>query len=118
MMLSRKDWAATVLTALVVLTFFATHEGWNVWLVGDSHRWAAGVIAVLGSLTCGLGSPARGAATKLLAILGTVALVLAVVALVTGSLTPLSLLVVDIVLLWAASTLRHSAHGPRPSLST
>ena len=118
MMLSRKDWAATVLTALVVLTFFATHEGWNVLLVGDSHRWAAGVIAVLGGLTCGLGSPGRGTATKLLAALGTLALVLAVLALVTGSLTPLSLLVVDIVLLWAASTLRHSAHGSRPSLST
>lgn len=118
MMLSRKDWAATVLTALVVLTFFATHEGWNVWLVGDSHRWAAGVIAVLGCLACGLGSPGRGAATKLLATLGGLALVLAVLALVTGSLTPLSLLVVDIVLLWAASTLRHSAHGSKPSLST
>lgn len=118
MILRRKDWAATALTALVVLTFFATHEGWNVWLVGGSHRWAAGVIAVLGSLTCGLGSPGRGTATKLLATLGTLALVLAVWALVTGSLTPLSLLVVDIVLLWAVSTLRHSVHGSRPSLST
>jgi hypothetical protein len=32
----------------VVLVFLATHEGWNVWLIGDSHRWAAGVISVLG----------------------------------------------------------------------
>jgi hypothetical protein len=37
MMLSRKDVAATALTALVVVTFVATHEGWNVWLVGGSH---------------------------------------------------------------------------------
>ena len=43
MMLSRKDVAAIALTALVVVTFAATHEGWNVWLVGGSHRWAAGV---------------------------------------------------------------------------
>ena len=116
--LDRKDFAATALTALVIVTFFATHEGWNVWLVGDSHRWAAGVISVLGVLTCGLGSHGRGSAARLLATLGVTALVLAVLALVTGSLTPLSLLVAAIVLLWAASTLRHFHHGTRPSLSS
>jgi hypothetical protein len=118
MMLSRKDVAATALTALAVITFVATHEGWNVWLVGDSHRWAAGVILILGVLTCGLGSPGRGVVTKLLAALGVLALILAVSALATGSLTPLSLLVVDIVLLWAASSARHLGHRPGPSLST
>jgi hypothetical protein len=117
MILSRKDLAATGLTALVVATFFATHEGWNVWLVGDSHRWAGGVILLLGVMTCGLGSPGHDVATKLLATLGVLALVLAVVALATGSLTPLSLLVVDVVALWAVSTLRHVGHGPKPSLS-
>src|SRR5437763_217104 len=80
MTLNRKDVAATALTALVVLVFFTTHEGWSVWLIGGSHRWAAGAI------------------------------VLAVLALVTGSLTPLSFLVVDIVLLWAVSTARHVGH--------
>jgi hypothetical protein len=48
----------------------------------------------------------------LLAVVGSVALVLAVVALVTGSLTVLSLLVVAFVLLWAVSTLRHVRHAP------
>jgi hypothetical protein len=118
MTLNRKDLLATTLTALAVATFFATHEGWNVWLVGGSHRWAAAAISVLGVLTCGLGSPGRGTATRLLSTLGVVALVLAVLALVTGSLTPLSLLVVAVVLLWAASTLRHFHHGSRPSLSS
>ena len=118
MMLSRKDVAATALTVLVVVTFVATHEGWNVWLVGGSHRWAAGAILILGVLTCGLGSPGRGAATRLLATLGVLALALAMLALATGSLTPLSLLVVDIVALWVVSTLRHFGHGSRPSLST
>src|ERR1044071_8944638 len=117
MILSRKDLAATVLTALVVATFFATHEGWNVWLVGHSHRWAAGVILLLGVVTCGLGSPGHDVATKLLATLGVLALVLAVVALARGSLTPLSLLAVDVVALWAAWTLRHVGHGPKPSLT-
>jgi hypothetical protein len=111
-MLSRKDFTATVLTALAVLVFFATHEGWDVWLIGDSHRWAAGTIFALGALTCGLGSPSKGAVTKLLAVLGAIALALAILAIASGSLTPLSLLVVDIVLLWAVSTLRHAVHIP------
>lgn len=117
MMLSRKDVGAAALTALVVATFFATHQGWNVWLVGDSHRWAAGVILLLGVLTCALGSPGQGATTRLLATLGMLALVLGVLALATGSLTLLSLLVLDIVLLWALSTLRHVGHRPRAPLS-
>ena len=44
----RKDLAATVATALAVLTYVATHEGWDVWLIGDDHRWAAAVITLLG----------------------------------------------------------------------
>lgn len=112
MLPSRKDVVATLLTVLVVLVFLATHEGWNVWLVGDSHRWAAGAIMLLGSMTCGLGSPSKGRMSKVLATLGVAALVLAVLAIATGSLTPLSLLVVDIVVLWAISTFRHARHMP------
>jgi hypothetical protein len=108
---TRRDLAATVLTALAVLTFAATHEGWNVWLVGGSHRWAAGAIGLLGAFTCGQGSPGKDVATKLLAVLGTAAAVLVVLALVTGSLTALSFLTLDIVLLWAAATVRHG-HKP------
>ena len=114
MSLTRKDLAATVLTTLAVLTFVATHESWNVWLVGGSHRWAAGAITILGVFTCGLGSPGRDRATSVLAALGGVAGVLAVLALVTGSLTPLSLLTHDTVLLWAASLVRHS-RAPVPT---
>jgi hypothetical protein len=113
MTLARKDAAATALTILVVLVFLSTHEGWGVWLVGDSHRWAAGAIVLLGMATCGLGSPGEGAATRLLAALGMVAFLLAVLALATGSLTVLSLLVVDIVVLWAGSTLRHAGRLSR-----
>lgn len=112
MTLTRKDAAATVLTAPVVLVFFATHQGWDVWLIGGSHRWAAGAILFLGATTCGLGSPDRSAVSKWLAALGALALVLAVLALATGSLTPLSLLVGDIVVLWAVSTLGHVRHVP------
>jgi len=112
MTLTRKDAAATGLTALAVLAYLATHEGWNVWLIGGSHRWAAGAILVLGMGTCALGTLESGLWTKVLGFFGMLALVLAVIALVTGSLTPLSLLVVDIVVLWAGSTFRHVLHPP------
>lgn len=107
-MLTRKDVAATGLTALVVLTFVATHESWNVPLVGDSYRWAAGAIAVLGIVTCSLGSPSVDAPSRLSMGLGALALVLCVLGVVLGSLTVLSLLVVDIVVLWALATMRHA----------
>jgi hypothetical protein len=105
--LTRKDVTATVLTILAVLVFIATHQGWSLWLVGGSHRWAAGAIFLLGVATCGQGSPEKGSGTRFLATLGILAFGLAVAALITGSLTLLSLLVVDIVLLWALSTARH-----------
>jgi hypothetical protein len=111
MTLGRKDIAATVLTLLVVLAFMATHQGWGVPLIGDSHRWAAGAISLLGIGTCGLGTPGKDAASKLLAALGILAVVLAVLSLATGSLTPLSLFVVDIVVLWVVSTWRHARHA-------
>ena len=118
MTLTRKDAAATALTVLAVLAFAATHEGWGVPLVGDSHRWAAGAIGLLGALTCGQGKPGeKGPLTRLLALLGVVALALLVVALVTGSLTALSLLTADVVVLWAVATLRHAlgTHAPAPA---
>jgi hypothetical protein len=43
----RKAIAATVATALAVLAYLTTHEGWNVWLIGDDQRWAAAAIVLL-----------------------------------------------------------------------
>jgi hypothetical protein len=116
--LTRKDLGATFLTFMVLLTFAAAHQGWNVWLVGDSYRWAAVVISVLGVATCAMGSPGTGSAPKLLASLRVLALVLSVLAIVTGSLTILSLLVLDIVVLWAASTIGHVLHPPGTPIAT
>jgi hypothetical protein len=84
-----------------------------VWLVGDSHRWAAGVVTLLGVITCALGTPSRDYGMKILMVLGVIAAVLVVLAIWTGSLTWLSLLVVDIVLLWGAATLGHVQHDHR-----
>ena len=115
MTLDRKDVAATLVTALAVLTFAATHQGWNVWLVGGSHRWAAVAITVIGVVGCGLGSPGKDRATLFLAALGTAAGVLAAIAIATGSLTALSFLTLAIVLLWLASLVRHARHGRTPA---
>ena len=94
---------------LVVLVFAAAHQGRGVWLIGDSNRWAAAAILLLGIVTCSLGSPAERP-SRILIVLGVAALALAVVVLVTGSLTVLSLLVLDVVVLWTASTWRHGLH--------
>ncbi len=120
-----RDAAATMLTALIVLVFVATHEGWGVPLVGDSRRWAAGAILLLGILSCSVDGAAvsqrytpgaqsgRIAGTVLLTLLGIAALALAVWALATGSPTVLSLLVAVDVALWATATLGHLFGAPR-----
>jgi hypothetical protein len=116
MTLTRKDAAATLFTLLVVLTYAVTQQGWNVPLVGDSVRWAAGVILVLGALTCMQGE--RTGMTPfawIAALLGTVALGLGIVAIATGSPTVLGLLVAVDVVLWMLATGRHALqHGPPP----
>jgi len=114
----RKDITATVLTALAVAAFAATHEGWGVPLIGASHRWATGAILVLGMLACGEGEKASRRATALFAVLGTIGFALAVLAFWTGSLTPLSLLVADVVVLWATATARHVRRLPRHTVAT
>jgi hypothetical protein len=110
----RKDLTATLLTALAVLVFAATHEAWSIWLVGDSHRLAAGAILMLGIGTCAQGEARKPGSARLLAALGVTALVLGAIAIATGSLTLLSLLVADIVLLWALTTTRHLFHVHYP----
>jgi hypothetical protein len=89
-----------------------------MWLVGNSYRWATVVILVLGLGTCALGSPERSASVKVLSALGILALGLGALALITGSLTALSLLVLDTVVLWAASTLGHVRQPRQTPIAT
>lgn len=114
-----KDAAALGLTLVAVLTFIATHDGWNVWLVGDNHRWAAAVMLVAGLAACTLGAPdpSRAGGNKLLAGMGWVALALGIAGIISGSLTVLSLLAVDTACLWALSALRHVQALPRQPLA-
>jgi len=118
MRMTHRDVEATALTVLSVLVYATTHEGWGVPLIGDSRRWAAGAILLLGIATCARGTMDAGIATMFLGVLGVGALAFGVLALATGSLTWLRLLVVDFVLLWALSTLRHAWHAPARPIAT
>jgi hypothetical protein len=107
----RKDIAATVATALAVLAYLTTHEGWNVWLIGDDHRWAAAAIVLLGLVTFTALRDSGVAYLRLTVLAG----LFAVLAFMTGELTPLSLLAATIVVWWLVSALRdvwHSTHHP------
>ena len=115
-MLTRRDAVATGLTGLAVLAFLATHEGWNVPLIGDSHRWTAAAIMALGIGACALGS--RRVNSTLFGVLGGAAFVFGVLTLVTGSLTPLSLLMADMVVMWALTTFRHAHTPPGQPIAT
>ena len=90
MALDRKDAAATGLTVLALLVYIASRQGWSVWLVGGSHRWAAGVIMLLGVATCSLGRAGEemakrpGPTTMTLAIVGTSSLGFGIWAVATG----------------------------------
>jgi membrane-bound ClpP family serine protease len=107
---------ATGLTGPAVFVFLATHEAWNVPLVGESNRWAAAVIMALGIGACSVG--ARRVDSALFGVLGAAAFVFGVLALVIGSLTPLSLVVTDIVVMWALTTFRHAHTPPRRTIAT
>ena len=102
-----KDLGAMVLTALALAVLAATDRGWGVPLVGASHRWAAVAVLLLGMAACSLGSARSGAGAWMLGAIGAVSLVLAVAAVVTGSLAALTLAVAAFVALWVGSTLRH-----------
>jgi hypothetical protein len=103
-----RDIAATLIVALAVLVFFTTHQGWGVYLIGGSHRWAAGAITILGAAAFLLAIESMGTAVVPFATLGMAEAALASLAVLTGSLTPLSLLVAAIVVVWLAATARHA----------
>ena len=110
----RKDVAATVATGLAALVFVATHEGWNVWLIGDSTRWAAVVMTLLALVVLVLERADSVAYVRLAVLAG----LFAVLALISGELTALSLLLVTIVVLWFETTVRdawHGTHHPTPA---
>ena len=109
MTLTRRDLAATVVAALVVLVYIANVSGW--WFLG-SNRWAAVTMLAIGAVGCSVGAriqDERPSAPMVgLGALGVGSLVLAVVAIVTAEQWALLALAIVLVALWAGTTLRHA----------
>jgi FtsH-binding integral membrane protein len=118
MALTRKDLAATVVVALVVLVYVANIQDW--WYLGG-NRWATVTMSVIGTVGCALGArpneKARRAPIVLLGALGVASVVLTVIALVTADQWALLALTIVLVALWAGATLRHAATPHRPVLA-
>jgi len=106
-----EDVAATLLMTATVMGFTATHQRWDVWLIGDSRRWTAALLSVLAVPM--LAFTARHIGATLLGVLAIAMLALAAVAFWTASLTPLSLLAATIILAWALAVLRDLFAVPR-----
>jgi hypothetical protein len=111
-----EDVAATIVTAATVLAFTATHERWNVAIIGDSRRWTAGLLCVLAVLMLAL--VVRHIGTTATVVLAAAMIALAVVAVWTASLTPLSLLAASIVLAWAVAVIRDVFSTPHARILT
>lgn len=111
MKLNRKDSAVAALAILIVGVFIVAYASSGVPLIGDSNRWAAIVILVLGLAAGFLSSPGSDTRSYLLGGLVIAAFLFAVLAMASGSLTALALLVTALVALIVASTARHVRRG-------
>ena len=112
--LTRKDLAGMAVAALVVLAYVANVHDW--WYLG-SNRWAAVTMVAIGAIGCPVGARIVGEKLSspsivLLGLLGTVALALAILAIVTAAQWTLLALAIVVVALWAGATLRHAATPP------
>jgi hypothetical protein len=111
-----EDVIANAVMAGTVLGYASTHEQWNVWLIGDSRRWTAGLLVALAIAMFALVARHVGGTT--IGVLVLAAGVFAVVAFWTASLTPLSFLAATIVVAWAFAVLRDVFEGEHRAVST
>lgn len=112
MKIQRRDITAAALAILVVGVFVTTYEGWGVPLIGDSHRWAAVLILLLAAVAGLVEAPGSESPANLLAGLVVTGFLVAVIAIATGSMAALTVLVANVLALVAVDVLRH-ARGER-----
>ncbi len=126
MRLTGKDLAATLFTGAVVGVYVAFLQGADLPFLG-SVRGTAGVVLALGWVGgCALSGVGDAYTRKqtspllvaVLTAIGAVALVAAVMALVTASEAALTVLVVSTVLLWFGATVRHMVARPTQLAAT
>jgi hypothetical protein len=114
MTLTRKDLAASVIAALVLLVYVANAQSW--WYLGG-NRAAAVTMALVGGLGCPLGARAgeerqQTLAISLLRLLGLASLALAITAIAAAEQWALASLATLLIVLWAGTTLRHTLVPP------
>lgn len=115
MRISLRDAGATLVTAAVVTGYVGLVEEAS-WMPITSVRWYAVLFLLVGQSTCTIGAAdaladntTKGAGY----LLGPVALVAALAAVITGNAGVLGVSILCMVLLWVITTSRHAAHGHR-----
>lgn len=113
MRITLRDAGATVVTGALATGYVGLVEKAS-WAPVTSVRWYALGVVLLGQTTCTIGAAdalsddtSRGAGY----VLGPLALVASLAALVTGNAAVLGLGVLAMVLLWVLTTSRHALHG-------
>jgi hypothetical protein len=118
MRLTWKDGVTTLLAVAVVLVALAVVQEWG-WPLLGSYRSGTVALAVLGLGMCALGgstlqaSAPRGPYFATTSMLGGLALIFAIWALVANTQEPFVALAIDTVLLWMVATLHHVVGSPR-----
>lgn len=111
MTIDRNDKNVLGIAALIVATLVTTAAGWGVPLIGDSRRWATVFVLLLAAVAGWLSAPGSDARSYALGALVLGAFLLAVIALATGSLAALILLVAAVLALFAVSIAHHARQG-------
>ena len=123
MKLTWRDGVATIFMGAIVAIYAAFLGGTSMWLISSARGTTAAVLVLgfvggcaLGSipdLYMGAKSRTEWAFIAITSMLGAVAVVAAVVGLITGGAVALAVLVSVTLALWLASTVRHAlpAHG-------
>lgn len=116
MKLTWKDGATTILAGLAVVAVVAALQGWG-WPLLGSIAAGVGVVGAIGWAMCLLGGATgsvpsmKNPFTLVMSVLGSIALILIIVGVITGSEGVLVALAAVTVLMWVASTSAHVMRG-------
>jgi len=117
MRLTWKDGVTTLLVVAIVLVTTAVVQGWD-WPLLGSYRAGTVALVVLGMGMCATAGSTiqsfsmRNAYILTTSILGMLALVFAIWALISNTQEPFVALAIDTVLLWLVSTMHHAIGSP------
>lgn len=123
MRLTWKDAVTTLFMAAIVAGYVAFLNGTSLWLISSARGTTAAVLVLgfvggcalstAGDLYTGTQSRSSRAFMAVATTLGVVALITAVVGLLTGSTFALAVLVTATIALWLTATIRHAFTAPR-----